>query len=1347
MTANAELAYNMEFTQSDFDNSATKVKTEKTVEWDNGRIRCGGSNTAITGGDAYNWDDKYVDIRIANGVPDKLTFQYAVNKDGLMGASNVEWYVKESADNATWSDKIWTAEESSTTFNSATISLQPTTRYIRLCYSGNFAGFFKKIKVTEKIEMDTPNPAVVNFGTLHVDDAIAPRTFTLNWTNLTGTVTSSDEHVTVTPENFGAIGGYQQTTTFSVSIASNEVYTYNATITLSGRGKSATVNVTGDVQKHDQTISWTQPEILDINDVIALPTASSNLTEFTFDISDESVLTYEAGAFVIHKAGTVIVTPHQAGNYKYNAATGEAKTLTINKVDPSITTPPQASTIAYPQPISASTLTGGVASVSGTFAWVADPATIKASGTYDAEPVLFTPDDQDNYNTVTLSTKLIVLAQPTVSVKASDITYPATTHESHLTLVSGSTPGTLTWTAPNVSLMPGTYPGLSVHFVPTNGNVYAEADVTTTLKVLPPTTYGTATGGCCPGSTYYYPANGQTYPVGGPYTVTLSKRNYLGGDSIVTLTVTQYTAYPDEHVYVTICNGETFIWDCDQLKTSGEYTFSGTTTHGCDSIVTLHLTVLPAITNTESMTIAFGWPSTWRGFDLSTYAIGSHVLKDTLTSSLGCDSVLILNLEVLPKGEDTYGFDSAYVCPGDTAEYMGEKMVVPGSYTFTMPNSIYGDSIITFYLRNYPVYSKKSNRVLHQGTDYKWRGRQLSGYDEGSYVIWDSLRTIHGCDSLFYLTLTILAPETQYEDVYFSICPGDTLLYKDVQYADSGLYNILVPEKSIYRGDSIVRLHLAFYETYLKKSRRIIYEGQNYRWRGRDLSTYPVGDFWESDTLQTIQGCDSIFRLHLTVNEVPTTYRYDTAYLCDGDSMRYYRDTVIFTTGDYTFYTTNYLGGDSIMKLHVETHSSFRTEQYDTIMQGDIFNWRGRELYLRPYDHYLADTFTTIYGCDSIYCLYLHVNPREYQIIEEMEVCQNASRTWRGMPVPTTEAGFFPEVLTKHFYSGYDADSVYVLNLTVNPSPVQHYYMTWRQGHQKTWYQEHFSKLAPGTYTFTSGRFLRTAQGCDSLEVMHVQVLPTTYGVEVADLCPGENFIYYGKTYTNEGTYTITIDNTYCGQDTVISGNDTLVFPNAHNAHGDSVITLYVHRRPTYDLHPEKRAEYGDIFWWKGQRYVLEVGTFIFRDTTTSIYGCDSLTTMTVIVDRAKQTITWNPDTLSVHASDSLLLQATASSGLPVTFASSSLFYAYVNEGNWLVGRVEGKATITATQVGNQNYYPAAPVQYIFDILEPLPYDALPAVSDDPSKLSAPVKLLRDGRLYILTPDGHLYDATGHVVE
>ncbi len=1420
MTLSAQLNYGVTLTQAMFNNNSIVV-AKTSASWDNGINMSKGG---------FNWDEYSAVIALSNeGVPDSLFFAC---KQSSAISTGTGFVVYQSATNGNWST-VSTPGRSGTTLKSYKVKLNPTTRYLKFAWSGNFDGTYSNIKVSELKELAL-SASNVEFGTVHVDDEVAPRTLTATWTNIVASVTSNNEVFSPSPTAFGVKGQYQQSQVVSISLQTQTAGDFNGTLTVSGGGLTRTATVHAKVDKFDQTISWTQSENIETDAIIALPTSTSGLTDFTFDITDPSVLTFENGAFVIHKAGVVTVTPHQAGNYKYNAATGNAKTLTINKVDPSIITPPQASIIVNPQPISESILSGGAASVAGTFAWVALPSTIKDAGTYNTEPVIFTPDDQDNYNTVTLSTKLVVLAQPTITVTASDITYPATTHTSRLT-VSG-TPGTAIWNEPDNTLMPGTHADLSVHFIPSDATAYAEADVTTTLTVLPPTTYGEATGGCCPGSSYYY--HGQFYAVG-THTVTL--RNYLGGDSIVTLHVTEYPTY-DETYDVTIYSDQTFLWNCDTYTQAGTYTHTYMTRRGCDSTVTINLTVLPqktygevlgdictgelfpfgdhyypagtytetlvnhlggdsivTITVTEhptfeasfydticsgdsllwdgiyykeagsftrhyrtiygcdsavtlnlalrpsysipeSMTIASGWQESWRGKDLSGYASGVYEVYDSLTTVLDCDSVFVLNLTVIAYGPTTYGFDSAYVCPGDNYTYLDSLMTDSGTYVFRLRNSLYGDSIITFNLRYWPTYKKKSNRVIHQGINYKWRGQQLSGYDEGSYVLWDSLQSVHGCDSLFYCTLTILPPETQYNEVYATICPGDTFYYENRQFTDSGTYELPVPEQSRFRGDSVNRIHLAWYPHYVLDNRRIMYEGQPERWRGRDLSGFPVCDTLLYDSLLTAMGCDSVFRLQLTVQMVPTTFFYDTMLICDSEPFRYCHDTLINSAGDYVFHLVNALGGDSVVSLHVEDHPSYFIAQYDTILQGEEYHWRNRTYVLRPYDHVFMDSLRSIYGCDSVYCLYLHVNAREYLLVEEMSVCQNSVQTWHGKSLRTDSAGYFPAVQRDAYYTGFDADSVYVLNLTVNASPVIDYYLTWKQGHQKTWYLEHFSTLSPGYYTFTSGRFLHTRQGCDSLEVMHLQVLPTTYGAIEVNLCPDSVYNYNGKTYSQAGVYTVIIDNHYCGTDSL--GFDSGV-------HGDSIITLTVHQRKKYDLHPELHAAYGDTLFWRGVPHRLEVGTFVFRDTTQSVYGCDSLTTLTVFVDRAQQRIAWNPDTLSVHVADSILLRAKASSGLPVTFVPSSLFYAYVTEQNWLVGRNLGQVTITAVQNGDLNYYAASPVEYVFEVLEPLPLDGLETVRpDDLDALpegTEPEKFIHNGHLYIRTSDG-LFDAAGRKI-
>jgi hypothetical protein len=94
-----------------------------------------------------------------------------------------------------------------------------------------------------------------------------------------------------------------------------------------------------------------------------------------------------------------------AGNYAVTATVDDANyegsatgTLVINKATPVVTTWPTASDITYGDTLGDSTFSGGVSTPSGTFTFDA-PGTAPVAGTADYA-VTFTPDDTDNYETV-----------------------------------------------------------------------------------------------------------------------------------------------------------------------------------------------------------------------------------------------------------------------------------------------------------------------------------------------------------------------------------------------------------------------------------------------------------------------------------------------------------------------------------------------------------------------------------------------------------------------------------------------------------------------------------------------------------------------------------------------------------------------------------------------------------------------------------------------------------------------------------------------------------------------------------------------------------------------------------
>lgn len=105
-------------------------------------------------------------------------------------------------------------------------------------------------------------------------------------------------------------------------------------------------------------------------------------------------------------------------------------------------------------------------------------------------------------------------------------------------------------------------------------------------------------------------------------------------------------------VYTTIdevvCDGGTYTWNGTTYDATGTYTQTLVAANGADSIVTLNLTIRPAnVPTTEKVSVRYDEPYTWNG---ATYTeSGSYTV--TLSDAYGCDSVVTLELTVLEKSD------------------------------------------------------------------------------------------------------------------------------------------------------------------------------------------------------------------------------------------------------------------------------------------------------------------------------------------------------------------------------------------------------------------------------------------------------------------------------------------------------------------------------------------------------------------------------------------------------------------------------------------------------------------------------------------------------------------------
>lgn len=180
----------------------------------------------------------------------------------------------------------------------------------------------------------------------------------------------------------------------------------------------------------------------------------------------------------------------------------------------------------------------------------------------------------------------------------------------------------------------------------------------------------------------------------------------------------------------------------------------------------------------------------------------------------------------------------------------------------------------------------------------------------------------------------------------------------------------------------------------------------------------------------------------------------------------------------------------------------------------------------------------------------------------------------------------------------------------------------------------------------------------------------------------------------NAGTYVIN------QHDLSLSSNYTLEFNTAEFSIKKRAVQvtalaadkIYKQADPEFKFTVSPSLLPGDAFTGKLSRNAGEnAGTYVFTLGSLANNNYEiGFTSADFTIHKASQTITWNQDLLiGCNGTTSLTLNASAASGLPVTYSSSSTSVAVIN-GNHLTTPSAGSAVITAIQGGNENYLPAA---------------------------------------------------------
>ncbi len=169
--------------------------------------------------------------------------------------------------------------------------------------------------------------------------------------------------------------------------------------------------VTVKVNKKNAVLSYAETSVSKaLGDEPFINTLTTNpVVDVTYDSYPKDVATVDsAGRVTLLKAGKAVISAYFNGNSTYESAAASYE-LTVSKATPTITSAPAASGITVGDSLAKSTLTGGTASVEGTFAWkdsTITPAFSDSEST--AYTVVFTPTDTTNYNTAECSVKVKV---------------------------------------------------------------------------------------------------------------------------------------------------------------------------------------------------------------------------------------------------------------------------------------------------------------------------------------------------------------------------------------------------------------------------------------------------------------------------------------------------------------------------------------------------------------------------------------------------------------------------------------------------------------------------------------------------------------------------------------------------------------------------------------------------------------------------------------------------------------------------------------------------------------------------------------------------------------------------
>jgi uncharacterized delta-60 repeat protein len=309
----------------------------------------------------------------------------------------------------------------------------------------------------------------------------------------------------------------------------------------------------------------------------------------------------------------------------------------------------------------------------------------------------------------------------------------------------------------------------------------------------------------------YISQTNQTYTQSGSYNEVIP--NISGCDSVHRLiNLTVLSSQPQSSSFaVGICPNNIYTWNNIDYSIPGQYqqVFS----NQCrDSTVTLDLILLNSSDTIINASTCQGYPYVLNNIEYLT--AGQY--QQTFSNQFGCDSTITLNLSVI---NSTYSDQYFTICPtidyntssGNNINWISEFLWalnnqvynLSGTYIDTIQATSGCDSIVTLHL-TFAQPPQSSTQYITACESYFWNAWLYDISSSPGDFFLGEFTSINGCDSLAFLQLTIL-PESS-SSFSETICPGTSFTWNNQQYNTAGQYQQTLTNE--YGCDSVVTLNL-----------------------------------------------------------------------------------------------------------------------------------------------------------------------------------------------------------------------------------------------------------------------------------------------------------------------------------------------------------------------------------------------------------------------------------------------------------------------------------------------------------------------------------------------------------